>query len=698
MSIVNTEKVLFGTDQKIFDAAYHELLANFTEENSDKFFMTYKSMSLSFILKNALAIMKEPYHGTQFFIDLILGNNIPFHKVNELLDIASSLVEEARQNKVSAEQFTGYCDIESKLKNIQKKFKNTIDLYSISSSRDNVGYMDTTLDYLYDIKINGSAYEFYDLAYTIMDTCKDAYICISLLIALMLNNTEYGTLYDFLYRCLTYEETNLEDDARDTYIDKFKNDVKLAICLCSKDEEIINQVSLISQNFKYLWLGVVSDGLSKPQFKQESTTEKIPIFSQLDLIERMVHESSDDVLNDDVNKCKKYDFYIESKAYYESKLQYFLTCESLGIDTEKIDAEVYESCINEIDANISFLEWTDDGEPDPVIKTHIMTKKEIEREKQQKDDAKKKAKEDAIMKTNQEEDSDLNDDLEEEETDKKKVTSVNIQNRKKAVDLAFKAIRSINNNKEHVVAKEKKSFEDGEKNSLCLGSFKKEDYDNLLSAIKDGIKPVSDNFRVSEDNYFTIFLDVKPSSDYYMEASSDVPQEPKEDLATRIQNKAIDHEAKRQEKKSLNEEKKVKLKNAGKALSAAPKDWEKSSKDLASKIGQWDVKRRKEFFLKPGFRHKIFRNMKNALLYGGVAKAKITMLPLAMLIRHFSKEKDRRIRNELVRELDTEIKICEEKINDANSNGDQQEKYKLMRLKDKLTAEKNRVQLNSKYI
>ena len=69
-----------------------------------------------------------------------------------------------------------------------------------------------------------------------------------------------------------------------------------------------------------------------------------------------------------------------------------------------------------------------------------------------------------------------------------------------------------------------------------------------------------------------------------------------------------------------------------------------------------------------------------------------------MLLRHFSKDKDRRLRNELTRELDAEIRICDEKINDANSDGDKQEKYKLMRIKEKLVAEKNRVQLNSKYI
>ena len=56
------------------------------------------------------------------------------------------------------------------------------------------------------------------------------------------------------------------------------------------------------------------------------------------------------------------------------------------------------------------------------------------------------------------------------------------------------------------------------------------------------------------------------------------------------------------------------------------------------------------------------------------------------------------MKNELVREIGTEIKICEEKINDANANGDTKEKYRLMRIKDQLDAELVRVKVNSKYV
>jgi hypothetical protein len=102
--------------------------------------------------------------------------------------------------------------------------------------------------------------------------------------------------------------------------------------------------------------------------------------------------------------------------------------------------------------------------------------------------------------------------------------------------------------------------------------------------------------------------------------------------------------------------------------------------------------------LEPGFRKKAVRNLKLAVLYGGAAKAKLALVPVVAICRHFSKIKNIRIRNELARELDTEIKITEEKISDANAAGDNKEKYQLMRIKSKLEAEKTRVRLNTKYI
>ena len=117
-----------------------------------------------------------------------------------------------------------------------------------------------------------------------------------------------------------------------------------------------------------------------------------------------------------------------------------------------------------------------------------------------------------------------------------------------------------------------------------------------------------------------------------------------------------------------------------------------------SKFDKWDDNRRKEFLLKPGYRHKIFKKFRLVLEYGLASKIKLSFVPILWSIRHLSKLKDKRIRNELSLELDNEIKICEEKISDASAKGDNEKKYELMRIKDKLDAERTRVRLNSKYV
>ena len=115
-------------------------------------------------------------------------------------------------------------------------------------------------------------------------------------------------------------------------------------------------------------------------------------------------------------------------------------------------------------------------------------------------------------------------------------------------------------------------------------------------------------------------------------------------------------------------------------------------------IEEKDVEKRKRFMVEPGYRKHAFRNFKLALLYGGAFSLDKALLPVTMVARHFSKQKDRRVRNELVSEIETDIKICEEKISDANGNGDNKEKYKLMRIKNKLERELLRVKTNSKYV
>lgn len=168
--------------------------------------------------------------------------------------------------------------------------------------------------------------------------------------------------------------------------------------------------------------------------------------------------------------------------------------------------------------------------------------------------------------------------------------------------------------------------------------------------------------------------------------------------ANDIQFKAMDAEVQQNKKRAEAKQKGQEVRNAVKAATQLPKNVINDIKDQIHKIDDVDDTRRKKYMSEPGFRKKAFRNLKLALLYGGAAKFSIASIPVVAICRHYSKDKDRRIRNELYKELETDIKVCDEKINDANANGDNKAKYQLMRLKSKLESEKARVKLNSKYI
>lgn len=228
-----------------------------------------------------------------------------------------------------------------------------------------------------------------------------------------------------------------------------------------------------------------------------------------------------------------------------------------------------------------------------------------------------------------------------------------------------------------------------EKSDLFLESDKKDDDDKEEDVSDEEI----DKMEKDEDESDKPDKEDKDGSNGKKQRAPEA-----KNLANRIQFKAMDAEAKQMKNKAVRQQKGQEIINAGKAVAQIPKNVIDSIKDQIHKIDKVDDERRKNYMTEPGFRKKAFRNLKLAILYGGAAQVKLALVPVVAIGRHFSKDKDRRIRNETVREIQTEIKICDEKISDANSNGDQKEKYRLMRIKDQLDAELVRVKTNSKYV
>lgn len=186
------------------------------------------------------------------------------------------------------------------------------------------------------------------------------------------------------------------------------------------------------------------------------------------------------------------------------------------------------------------------------------------------------------------------------------------------------------------------------------------------------------------------------SSRDYVATNSKVPKA--KNVANSIQYKAMDAEAKQMALFGKVARTGQDVVNAGKAVMALPMNVVKEIKKVSDDLDKADDNRRKAFMTDPGFRKKSFHNLKMAIMYGTAVQINLALLPILLIIRHFSKDKDIRIRNELIREIETEIKVCEEKITDASSAGDNKEKYRLIRIKEKLLAELARVKSNSKYV
>lgn len=225
--------------------------------------------------------------------------------------------------------------------------------------------------------------------------------------------------------------------------------------------------------------------------------------------------------------------------------------------------------------------------------------------------------------------------------------------------------------------------------------------EDMLSVLTE--KPVGPDEDVSDEDVENMSKSINDdSSENDKKEVKDSPKKIKApkptDAATATQNKAMDLEMKQNKVRANLKQKGQTITNAAKAILQLPKNIIGDINDQIKIIDDKDDFRREKYMREPGFRKKAFRNMKLALLYGTAARFKISMIPVIAVCRHFSKKKDIRIRNQLVADLDTNIKVCEEKINDANSEGDKKEKYRLMRIRDQLVQERERVRYNSKYI
>lgn len=217
--------------------------------------------------------------------------------------------------------------------------------------------------------------------------------------------------------------------------------------------------------------------------------------------------------------------------------------------------------------------------------------------------------------------------------------------------------------------------------------------ENAFMIINEGMNPTGEPSKTVSGRSTSLREDSRAA-----DISKKVSAPKANSLASSIQHKAMDTEAKQFKSMAKNQQKGQEIKNAVKAITNIPKNVIDSIKKTSEEWENSDDERRRQYMVQPGYRKRVYKNLKLAILYGSAAQISWALIPITALAHFVSKKKNIRIRRELVKELETEIKVCEEKINDASANGDQKEKYKLMRIKSSLEQDLLRVKTNSKYV
>lgn len=227
--------------------------------------------------------------------------------------------------------------------------------------------------------------------------------------------------------------------------------------------------------------------------------------------------------------------------------------------------------------------------------------------------------------------------------------------------------------------------------------------DDIDSQIEDLYKDEEDDDKKSSNKKEEPKKDDKDEMDTYTSGqnastSSHIKPPKTGNIANRIQTKAQDNNLKMLGKAGKLKKVGQDVGNAAKAVLKMPVAFVNGLKNEIHKLDTMDDERRKAYITAPGYRKSILKKLKLAILYGGAAETNLALIPVIMTYRHFSKIKDKRMRNEAIRDIEAEIKVCDAKIEDAQQSDDKQQRYQLIRIREKLNAELVRVTTNSKYI
>lgn len=134
------------------------------------------------------------------------------------------------------------------------------------------------------------------------------------------------------------------------------------------------------------------------------------------------------------------------------------------------------------------------------------------------------------------------------------------------------------------------------------------------------------------------------------------------------------------------------VKQSVRGVAKVAADAENNANNVIDGIKQLDYDERRERIIKGGLMRKLRKIIVDGIMYAALWKVKPVIAAIVFLGRTaIDKNADNNTRRDILSELEGELKIVEEKISDANRNDDNQAKYNLMRIKNQLEREIERV-------
>lgn len=682
-------KIINGTLEKRFENERRALVEDFDESSASDFFYVYKDTPLSFIIRHSRDIFSEPYYGYDFYLDIIKNVAVCPTDYSTEMHKVSEYIEEATKRGAPSEQIDKYARLLNFLEDLVDSYGHISHIIQlVKDSENGEKFLAMVFDGLYYVYRCEKKYEDNEKCLGHTGVYRD-YIAE----AIFTSNSAYASIVLGLMITMRYPEA-------------------YASCLVDLTNRMCRS-SVTPESYGFARRGVNAIKYLMASGFVAKTISTIPNRMLLEKWSRIANCDADEILPipvaDDTPVSEEFNPEYDGSNLGDLSLileamdndpkyianrydLYRYNAEKLDSDSELSDkdADFQENSDylqDAYEAEALMLEWEADGSPNKVIQSHIMTSKEREEAEEERRKEKKSPINNLIKKNDESEkesvsESELCEKIKKSIEIASKITPADTDSEKKDNEETLSALRSD--------CKKYKSIIDVNKYETA-----KKLYEELRDEILAADNNVTEEYSADTDKQLALFLEGKEIADG---DDSSIPEKPKPDIATRVQNKALDHAAKDNEKAAKNAEDRQKLKNAANAISQKPKRQIKGLKDFVDSIDKWDENRRKKFMLKPGFRHRIFKFVRNALMLGVVSQFDLAWIPMAGLLAHCSKLKDKRIRTELTRELENEIEICKAKIDDANAEGDKKSKYELMRIKDKLEAEKTRVKINSKYI